>query len=86
MLDTYGDDRANYRDQQLNIRSPSGRTRLLKAACFRRPVATPIGELRYAKKVLSRERSCFFAQLSAHCFSPCFNLCLFDRVFKHQFP
>ena len=30
------------------------------------------------------ERSCFFAQLSANCFSSCSCLCLLDRIFKHQ--
>jgi hypothetical protein len=27
---------------------------------------------------------CFFAQLSANCFSSCFRLCRPDRLFEHQ--
>jgi len=30
------------------------------------------------------ERSCFFARLSASCFSSCSCLCLLERIFKHQ--
>jgi hypothetical protein len=43
-----------------------------------------VGLQNYASAQL-HERSGFFAQLSANCFSSCSCLCLLDRIFEHQF-
>ena len=67
----------------------------LKLTAVRR-IGTGRGRPLYLRRVIAarrhlyalarlHERSCFFAQLSANCFSSCFCRCLLERIFKHQF-
>jgi hypothetical protein len=61
---------------------PGNRDRSRAPLCLRRVIAA-----RRHLYALARlyERSCFFARLSANCFSSCSCRCRLERIFKHQF-